>query len=70
MISQSADLNSSSVYSDTFGVSCTNRQAWKSVKNSSDACENVIKYLQTGKEPTKRVGDVYNEIRQYVKKPA
>ena len=67
VFSQLANLNNNSIYSDNFGASCTNREAWKSVQNSSDTCKNVIKYLQTGREPTKKVGDIFNEIRQYVR---
>ena len=67
VFSQLADLNNNSIYSDNFRASCTNRQAWKSVQHSSNACKNVIKYLQTGREPTKNVGDIFNKIRQYVR---
>ena len=35
---QAGAINRSSLYSDKFGASCSNRQSWKSVQNSSDAC--------------------------------
>ena len=48
----------SSLYSDTFGASCTNRQSWTAVQNTSDCYKSVVKYLQTGKVPTTKVASI------------
>ena len=48
----------SSLSLDTFSISCTNRQSWTAVQNTSDCYKSVVKYLQTGKVPTTKVASI------------
>ena len=47
--------------------SMTNRQAWKAAQNQSDSCKAAISHLQSGKVPSNKKGDLYNEICHYVR---
>ena len=44
----------------------TNWQAWKAAQNQSDSCKAAISHLQSGKVPSNKKGDLYNEICYYV----
>ena len=46
--------------------SLTNRQAWIRAQHQSDACKGAVSHLTSGKVPTNKSGDLFNEMRHYM----
>ena len=53
----------------TFEVdtSFTNRIAWKKAQENSDSVKSAVAHMVSGKVPHSRPGDLYNEMRHYVR---
>ena len=49
-------------------MSFLNRNAWINIQEKDPACKQAIKCLQTGQNPSKKPGKMFNNVRKYVSK--